>query len=444
LADLPIPAGMAQSITPAVGDEIYALAARIFPICRSITGDGVRETIKILRDYIPLEIHEIASGTQVFDWTIPREWNIRDAYIKDSDGRRVVDFRKSNLHVVSYSQPVHAPMTLDELRPHLHTLPDKPDLIPYRTSYYANQWGFCLAHRELERLANGTYDVVIDSEFKDGSLTWGEYVHRGETDGEVLLYAHICHPSLANENCSGLALLTILARSLATRKTRYTYRLVFAPATIGAIAWLARNQMSASRIKRGLIVSSVGDGGGPSYKRSRQGNAVVDRTVCHVLKHSGLESNIIDFSPDGYSERQFCSPGFNLPVGLFERSSFGKFREYHTSADNLDFITAQNLGVSYGIISSIVDVMEHDQVYVNLYPKCEPQLGRRGLYRSYGNDADQKSLQQAMLWVLNQADGTQSTLDIAEKSGLPHSSIRLAADKLTTAGLIRPCQNGAE
>lgn len=419
-----------------IGEEIHALAAEVFPICRSITGNGVRQTLAILGQHLPLDVNEIATGTQVFDWTVPREWNILDAYVRSSNGHKVIDFARSNLHVLNYSVPVRARMTLSELRPHLYSIPDEPELIPYRTSYYDERWGFCIAHRELAALEEDTYDVFIDSELKDGAMTWGEYYHRGELEDEVLLSAHICHPSLANDNCSGLALLTLLAQAISSRRTRLSYRFLFAPGTIGAITWLAQNEARAKRIKHGLVVSCLGDGGGPTYKKSRQGSALVDRAMAHVLSHCGLQGRTIPFSPYGYDERQYCSPGFDLPVGLLQRSQFGTFREYHTSADDLDFITPEHLAQSYRLIVSLIEILENDRVLVNCNPKCEPQLGRRGLYASIGGDKDAPKRQMAMLWVLNLSDGRHSLLDIAERSGLPFGKILAAQLLLSEAGLL--------
>ena len=323
-----------------IGEQIFALAAKIYPICRSITGNGVRETLREIGQHMPLDIHEVATGTKVFDWVVPREWNIRDAYIKKTCGDKIVDFYKSNLHVMGYSVPVRARMTLADLKKHLHTLPEQPNLIPYRTSYYAENWGFCIAHSQLESLLDETYEVFIDSSLESGSMTYGEYLHKGVSEDEFLLSAHVCHPSLANDNCSGLAMLAHLANRMRGIKTRYSYRFLFAPGTIGAITWLARNEDRCQRIKHGLVISMVGDGGGPTYKKSRRGNAKIDRAVAHVFRHSGLTPTILDFFPYGYDERQYCSPGFNLPVGLFQRSKFGEIPEYHTSADNLEFSIA--------------------------------------------------------------------------------------------------------
>lgn len=421
-----------------VGTEILALAARIFPICRSITGDGVRQTLREVAAHIDLDIHEVASGTPVLDWTIPREWNIRDAWIKNARGEKVVDFKRSNLHVMSYSVPVRQRMSLAELKKHIYTLPHQPDLIPYRTSYYAENWAFCMPHRQFEALPDETYEVLIDSSLEDGHLTYGEYLHKGETEDEFLLSAHVCHPSLANDNCSGIALLTHLAKRLSGLRTRYSYRFLFAPGTIGAITWLARNEDRAHRIKHGLVVSMLGDRGGPTFKKSRRGNAEIDRAMAHALAHSGLSPVIEDFSPYGYDERQYCSPGFNLPVAMFSRSKFGAIPEYHTSADNLDFIRADALAESYRLINETIGAIEANGTFLNTHPKGEPQLGKRGLYGAIGGDKDAAAANMAMLWILNQSDGTNSLLDIAERAKLPFAVIQRTAKLLSDHGLLKP------
>jgi aminopeptidase-like protein len=421
---------------PRIGEEIFALATEIYPICRSITGDGVRRTLRQLARHIDLEVHEVPTGTQVFDWEIPREWTIRDAWIKNAAGERIVDFRRCNLHVLNYSRPVRAQLPLEELKKHVFTLPDQPELVPYRTSYYAENWGFCMAHREFAALPDGIYEVEIDASLEDGSLTYGEYLHRGETEEEFLLSAHVCHPSLANDNCSGLALLTLLAERLAPLQTRYSYRFVFAPGTIGAIAWLARNEHRVARIRHGLVVSCVGDGGGPTYKKSRRGDALIDRAMTHVLRHMAAAPAILDFFPYGYDERQYCSPGFDLPVGLLQRSQFGTFPEYHTSADNLDFIRPEHLAESYRMIAAAIDVVENNWRPLSTTPKCEPQLGRRGLYSALGGDRDGPVKSMAFLWILNLADGQHSLLDIAERANLPFGVVADAARLLQESGLL--------
>jgi aminopeptidase-like protein len=428
----------AKISTEGVGADIYALAADIFPICRSITGDGVRETILRLARRVPLQSTEIPTGTPVLDWTVPKEWNIADAWIKNAAGERVVDFRAHNLHVMSYSTPVRARLPLAELKKHIFTLPDQPDLIPYRTSYYAEKWAFCMAHNALEALPDGEYEAVIESRLEPGSLTYAEYLHRGSSEDEVLITAHICHPSLANDNCGGLALNAVLAERLAGVATRYSYRFIFAPGTIGAIAWLAQNEAGIGRIKHGLVVSGVGDAGGPTYKKTRNGSAFIDRAMAHVLKQSETNARIIDFFPYGYDERQYCSPGFGLNVGLIQRSQFATFPQYHTSADNLDFIRPEHLEASFNAIVGAIEVLEGEARYRNLAPKGEPQLGRRGLYAAIGGDKDSYSKNMAMLWVLNLSDGAHSLLDIAERANLPFAVVADTAQLLADHDLLAP------
>jgi len=421
---------------PDAGDELYEIIERLFPFCRSITGNGVRQTLAVVGERIPLQIREVPTGTAVFDWTIPKEWNIRDAFIKDESGHRVVDFRSSNLHVVNYSVPVRRRMTMDQLRPHLHSLPDRPDWIPYRTSYYNESWGFCLTHKQLESMRDAEYEVYIDSTLEPGALTYAECLLPGEIDEEILLSAHVCHPSLANDNLSGIALLTWLGERLKAVGHRYSYRLIFAPGTIGSITWLARNEDKVHRIRHGLVLACLGDQGGPTYKCSRRGDALVDRAVSHVLTHRFPQASIRRFSPYGYDERQYCSPGFNLPVGLLERSAYGEFPEYHTSGDDLSFITPDALSESLEMVLSILDVIERDQCYRNLNPRCEPQLGKRGLYDVIGGENNQANFQLGMLWVLNQSDGAHSLLDIAELSSMPFEQIATCAGLLADHGLL--------
>ena len=418
-----------------VGSELHAFASKLYPICRSITGDGTRQTLAMIGERILLRVSEVASGTQVFDWTVPKEWNIRDAYIKDSQGNRIVDFQKCNLHVLNYSVPVQARVSLTELRPHLFTIPEHPDWIPYRTSYYKEDWGFCLSHRQMQSLKEGEYEVSIDSDLKNGHLTYGECFLPGESTAEVLISCHICHPSLANDNLSGLTVATALAELLSGRDRRYSYRFVFIPGTIGAITWLARNHEATRKIRAGLVLTGIGDEGGFHYKKSRRGDAEIDRVMEHALRHCGEKAELLNFSPYGYDERQYCSPGFNLPVGCLMRSVWGTFPEYHTSADNLDFIKPLQLARSLKLCASAVEIIENNASYRNLNPFCEPQLGKRGLYRSTGG-ADIGSEINARLWVLNLSDGDHSLLDIAERAGLPFASVMQAAETLSAAGLL--------
>lgn len=406
-----------------IGKKIYDLSVDLFPICRSITGEGVRQTLSILQEHITLEIHEISSGTEVFDWSVPKEWNIKEAWFKDGKGNTIVNFKDHNLHIVNYSIPIHKKMNLVELQEHLYTLPDQPKLIPYRTSYYEENWGFCLAHEQYQTLKEDTYEVFIDASLDAGHLTYGEYFIPGKTKEEVLFSAHICHPSLANDNLSGICLLVYLAKYLQERDNRYSYRFLFAPGTIGSITWLALNEAKTKHIKHGIVASLLGDGGAFTYKKSRRENAEIDQVASYVLKNSKLAYQLKDFIPYGYDERQFCSPGFNLPVGNLSRSQFGSFPEYHTSADNLSFIKPEYLAESYEVYRQIIKVLEANYRPVNLNPKCEPQLGKRGLYKALGGQNDEQSMQMAMLWVLNYSDGSRSLLEIAEKSAIPFDII---------------------
>jgi aminopeptidase-like protein len=422
-----------------IGEEMYALASRLYPICRSITGDGVRETFGILREHIPVEVREVATGTQVFDWTVPKEWNIRDAWIKNEAGEKIVDFKECNLHVLSYSVPVRAKLSLDELKRHIFTLPSFPDRIPYRTSYYKENWAFCLSENQLSRMREGEYEVCIDSSLEDGHLTYGELYIKGASSDEMLISCHTCHPSLANDNLSGVVLATYVARRILEQKRRYSYRFLFIPGTIGSIVWLAHNEEKLGNIKHGLVFAGVGDSGKFHYKKSRRGNAEIDHAAIHVLKHAG-EFGVEEFTPYGYDERQFCSPAFNLPVGCLMRTPHGRYTEYHTSADNLHFVRAEYLEESYRQCVSIFDVLESNRRFRNLNPKCEPQLGRRGLYQMIGGGEEGKRKELGLLWVLNLSDGAHSLLDIAERSGLAFPVIKDAADALLSHGLLEMCE----
>jgi aminopeptidase-like protein len=421
------------------GAQSYALVRSLYPICRSITGEGLRQSLRLLETTIPLELHEVPSGTQVFDWSTPKEWNIADAYIKNVKGERVVDFRRHNLHVLNYSIPVHRTMSLAELRPHLFSLPEMPDWIPYRTSYYRETWGFCLSHRQLEQMEEGEYEVCIDSTLEPGHLTYGEYRIQGATDDEVLISAHACHPSLCNDNLSGMATAARLADLLAEVPLRYSYRFLWIPGTIGSITWLAQNEPFLPRIKHGLVLSCLGDEGKFTYKRSRRRDAEIDRAVEHALRHGGHDFQILDFSPYGYDERQYCSPGINLPVGCFMRTPNGCYPQYHTSADDLTLVSPSSLAESLRQLLQVIQILEENARHLNLNPKCEPQLGRRGLYRQMGGTKDAAVREMAMLWVLNLSDGQNDLLAIAERSGIPFDQVSQAAEALQQAGLLKAC-----
>lgn len=422
----------------ALGREMHALAARLFALPRSLTGDGVRATLAALGELVPLTVVEVPTGTPVLDWTVPKEWNLRRAVLRGPGGEIVADTARRNLEVVGYSVPVRGRFPLAELRPRLHSLPDKPDLVPYRTSYWQENWGFCLPHRVLAALPDGEYEVEIDTTLADGHLTYGELLLPGASPAEILVSCHVCHPALANDNLSGLAVSAFLARELVGRERRWSWRFLWAPGTIGAITWLARNEAVTARIRAGLVAANLGDSGAFHYKRSRRGDTEIDRAVEIVLRDLEVPHALEEFVPFGYDERQYCSPGFDLPVGLLSRTPWGRFPEYHTSADDLDFIRPEALAGSLAVYRAVAEVLEGNRRCRNLSPKGEPQLGRRGLYRALGGDDRGRERELAMLWVLNQSDGGPDLLAIARRSGLPFERLRDAAAALAAAGLIAP------
>jgi aminopeptidase-like protein len=425
-----------------LGAEMHAAIRELYPICRSITGEGLRRSLRLLGRIAPLALHEVPSGTPVFDWTVPREWNLRSARLTGPGGEVIADAGRLSLHVLNYSVPFRGKVPLAELQRHLHSLPEQPHLVPYRTSYYREDWGFCVAHELRARLPPGDYDVDIDTTLTDGSLTYGEVVVPGALEEEVLLSAHCCHPSLANDNLSGMVLAATLARIMGGLAPRYTYRFLFVPGTIGSITWLARNEEKARRIAHGLVAACVGDDGPLTYKRSRRGNAEIDRAVVHVLEHSGQAHRVRDFSPYGYDERQYCSPGFDLAVGSLTRTPHGEYPEYHTSGDAPELVRPDRLVDSLHRYLEVFEVLEGNLTYVNLAPKCEPQLGKRGLYGPVGGSSHAVGSQMAMLWVLNLSDGTRSLLDVAERSRLPFAEVRAAAGALASAGLLASAPKG--
>ncbi|HET9829257.1 MAG TPA: DUF4910 domain-containing protein [Nocardioidaceae bacterium] len=418
----------------ALGESMHADMARMYPLCRSLSGDGVRATLDILEETLGLERREVPSGTRAFDWTVNDEWNVRDAYIADLQGRRLIDFREHNLHLVSYSTPVRARMTMEELRPHLHSLPDRPDWIPYRTTYYNRTWGFCLPHRQLQELDEGPYDVVVDATLEPGHLTYGELVVPGESTDEVMLSAHLCHPSIANDNLAGIVVATRVARLLQSLERRHhTYRFLFAPGTIGSITWLSRNADVLPSLRHGLVLTGLGGPGALVYKRSRHGSRDIDRAAGHVVGRRGGE--VRAYSPYGYDERQFNSIGFDLPFGRLSRTPHGEYPEYHTSADNLSYVRPPELVDAYTAVLEIIDVLENDRTYRNLSPYGEPQLGKRGIYPTTGGRSASDAVM-AMLWTLGYSDGSTSLLDIARVADLSFTDIRAAATTLAGAGLL--------
>jgi aminopeptidase-like protein len=414
-------------------ERLWPLVEAMYPICRSITGEGVRRTLDLVETLIPLKRFEVRTGTPAYDWEVPREWNIRDAYVADENGRRVIDFRTHSLHVVNYSAPVRRRMTLDELQPHLHSLPDRPDWIPYRTSYYKEDWGFCLRHRDRERLRPGVYEVVIDSTLAPGHLTYAECIVEGQSGEQAIVYTHTCHPSLANDNLTGIAAAVALAQALRAERPRLTWRFVFGPGTIGSLVWLSRNEALLPRLRGGLVVGLLGDPGPITYKRSRRGDTATDRAAELVLRDG---ARIVDFEPYGYDERQFCSPGFDLAVGRLTRSANGQYPEYHTSADDLSLIRRDCLAESLRTVADLIVVIDQNRKLLNLSPKGEPRLGKRGLYGSVGG-LSPGMFQQAILWLLSLADGEHDLVATAQRSRIEWPVLVEAADRLETAGLVR-------
>lgn len=434
-ADWPLPHGAE------IGAELYRLVERLFPIARSLTGDGVRETLDVLeREFgVELERSEIASGTPLYDWVVPREWRLREAHITRVGGERVVDVADSNLHIVGYSTPVSARMSREDLDAHLHSLPDQPDLVPYRTAYHADTWGFCIADRVRREMSDEEYDVHIDAELVDGAMSLAEARVEGRSPREVLLSCNTCHPSLANDGVSGIALTALLARELAKTSPRLTHRFLFSPGTVGPLAWLAQNEPGLERVAHGLVVSCVGDDGPVTYKRSRRADSATDRVAVEILASLDVEHRLEPFVPWGGDERQFCSPGFDLPVGCLSRTPHGAYPEYHTSADDLELVTPGALAQSWDVYRAMLYAFDVNVTYVSQNPKGEPQLGRRGLYRSVsaGLPTGAQELERARLWVLSLSDGRHDLAAIAERSELPWDAIVAAARELETAELIR-------
>lgn len=393
---------------------------RLWPLCRSITGQGLRESLNILSEIAPMELTEVPTGSRCFDWEVPREWAIRDAYILTPDGSKVADFKVNNLHVFNYSSPIDKELTYDELSRHVRTLPGQPTAIPYVTTYYREQWGFCLEHDTWESLPKeGTYRVVVDAELFDGSLTYGQAVIQGESDQEVLFSTYLCHPSMANNELSGPLVAAFLYQQLAKGpKPFYTYRFLFAPETVGVVAFLSQwGEHLKTHLHAGYVLTCCGDRGPLTFKMSKHETSVADRVAKHLLDRGGREHSVIPFAVGGSDERQFCSPGFNLPVGSIIRSRYQVYPEYHTSLDNKDFISFPHLKETVEFCAEICTALELNQSYVNRIPHCEPQLGKRGLYPHAVNpDTARKKVHQ-LLHLLTWADGEHDLLAIAEKRG---------------------------
>lgn len=421
-----------------LGTELHALVRELYPLGRSITGEDLRRSLRRLGELAPMRLDEVPTGTPVLDWEIPREWKVRSARLTGPQGEVIADHRASNLHLVAYSVPFRGRLGLDELQPHLHSLPDRPSLVPYRTAYYREDWGFCITHAARERLRPGTYEVQIDTSLEPGSMTLGEVLLPGATADEVLVSTHTCHPSLANDNLSGMVVAAALARALAGVAHRYTFRFVFVPTTIGAIAWLARNEGAVARVRHGLVLAGVGDADVLRYKRSRREDADVDRAFAVVLRDAGAPHELLPFAPVGYDERQYCSPGFDLPVGALSRGRSGAYPEYHTSADTPDLVRPDRLAETVRRCLEVFEVLEGDRAYLNRFPRGEPMLGRRGVFSSRAWPSHSDAALQAAFWTLNLSDGAHTLLDVAERSGLPFGIVRATAEALETAGLLEP------
>ncbi len=418
--------------------ELESYFDRLWPICRSLSGDGNRETLKILSEIVDLNISEIRSGTVCFDWVVPPEWNAKEAWIKDSHGNTIVDFKNNNLHLLGYSIPFKGRMNLSELKSHFYTLPEQPDLIPYQTSYYEERWGFCITHNQLVSLEDGEYEVCIDSSLNPkGSMTIADALIKGETEEEVLFSTYICHPSMASNELSGPLVSSFLYQALKTKKLRYTYRFVFVPETIGSIYYLSRygNHLK-EKLVAGFVITTIGDDGKFTYKKTRRGNALPDRATELVLKQQEKGYTIEDFFPTGSDERQYCSPGFDLPVGSLMRTRYGKYKEYHTSGDNKDFICFDAIQRSIDTYADIIGLMEANHKYTNKIPFCEPQLGKRGLYPTMISPKEKGDFVSVMMWLHNLSDGTNDLIDIANRSNAPYKFLIDIAGQLLSKNLL--------
>ena len=412
---------------------------RLFKINRSLTGNGNRETLKILSEIAEIKIHEIPSGTKCLDWVIPPEWNVNEAWVKDRDGNKIIDFAKNNLHLLGYSTPFSGNLDLPELKKYLYTLPEKPNTIPYITSYYEKKWGFCITENQKKLLKNEIYEVFIDSQlYENGSLTYGEAFIEGKTKKEILLSTYLCHPSMANDNLSGLLVTAFIYNILKSKNLNYSYRFLFIPETIGSIYYLSKHgEKLKQNLVAGFVVTTVGDKGPFTYKKSRIGNSIADIATEIVLNQKQDSFIIEDFFPDnGSDERQYCSPGFNLPVGSLMRTRYCKYKEYHTSDDDKSLISFLALEESINIYLEILNLIDENKKYINLFPFGEPQLGKRNLYEKINNRFPADILR-AVKWVLNFSDGKHDLINIISKSHLDYKLIIEAARLLELEKIIK-------
>jgi aminopeptidase-like protein len=420
--------------------ELERYFDKLFPITRSLTGNGNRETLKILSEIVDMKICEVSSGTQCYDWTVPPEWNAREAWVKNSKGEKIIDFTVNNLHLVGYSIPFSGKLCLAELREHLHSITELPNTIPYLASYYKKGWGFCLTHNQLQSLEDDMFEIFIDSDLNsNGNLTYGEALLKGKSDKEVLLSTYICHPSMANDNLSGVLVTAFLYDQLKNRDLNYSYRFLFIPETIGSIYYLSMHgEYLKNNLIAGFVITTIGDNGAYTYKRSRQGDALCDRAAELILKQTEEKYTVEDFFPDnGSDERQYCSPGFNLPVGSLMRTRYGKYAEYHTSDDNKNFISFKAMEKSVEKYLEVIEVVENNCKYESQFPFCEPHLGKRNLYPTMTSQKSHSNTVSAMKWILNYADGQHDLIDISNKSNIDFKLLLEAINALIKKNLIK-------
>jgi aminopeptidase-like protein len=436
---------MTQTDWSRITRDADALLRSLFPICRSITGDGLRETLNRLRAITDFQLHEVPSDTACYDWSVPDEWTVRDAYVADNNDRRLIDFQQNNVHLVNYSVPFEGRLTYYELAPHLHTLPDYPTAIPYRTTYYNRTWGFCLAHEQFQKLdKKAKYHVVVDTTLTPGNLTYGEALLPGSSGDEYLVSTYVCHPSLANDNLSGVVLWTLLLRELRKAPRRHAYRFVIAPETLGALVYISRNEKAVRKLTGGFIATTVAGPGSFGYKCSWRGDALVDRAARLTFRELDFDYIEYPFDANGSDERQYSTPGLRVPIGTICKDKYYEYPGYHTSLDNLDFVHPEALMETLKIYLLAIEKLELNQTFSSLNPIGEPMLGKRGLYPKVGGSIHQQAYGEnppiteldAIRWVLFHADGKTSLLTIAEQTGVPMRLLAEAAQKLVTAGLL--------
>jgi aminopeptidase-like protein len=435
----------ADNIDSNAGVGMHALMAELFPICRSLTGPGLRQTLARLAEIVPYTLNEISSGTQCFDWTVPPEWSIRDAWVENSAGERVIDFRVNNLHVVGYSEPVDQILPLSELRKHLHTLPELPNAIPYVTSYYSRYWGFCLSQENLDRLVDGEYRAVVDATLDgNGSMTYADLLIPGSSSEEILLSTYACHPSMANNELSGPVLTTWLAQYImALPERRYSFRIVIVPETIGSIAYISRHLETLQKnVVAGYVVTCVGGPDQATFLESRTGDTLADRAALHILNSLDEPFKHWTYARRASDERQYCSPVVELPVASVMRSKYHDYPEYHTSLDDLNFVRPEHLQASYDLYVDIIQTLETNRRYKTTVP-CEPQLGPRGLYPNLGDRTHQEADLHERMALLAYADGQTDLIDIAERNGTTVPRLAPHVQVLMDHGLLEETENGA-